>query len=282
MATNDFLPFATGGAANVLTQAQWAALGALLNGFQSGIADSKSINKAFRQSSIMSAVLAQFIVDKTGANATDDGTTATLLANLKNAVTGRTLTIITATGNFTVPAGVYWLKYRAWGGGGGSGGVGSTGNGGAGGGGSSGSVEGYLAVTPGQVIACTIGNGGTAGGNGGAGGSGGTTIVGSGGPQATGGGGGSPNAVSGGSGGAAGVGSGGTLNLGGGAGAAGSPGSGAGGYGGTPCGGGGAGSGGGTGAGGPGALPGGGAGGSGGTVIGPGAAGARGQINFEY
>lgn len=86
MATNDFLPFATGGSANVLTQAQWAALSALLNGFQSGVADSKSINKAFRQSSIMSSVLAQFIVAQTGQNAVDDGTTATLLANLLAAV----------------------------------------------------------------------------------------------------------------------------------------------------------------------------------------------------
>ncbi|RQZ27474.1 hypothetical protein DIE16_31370 [Burkholderia sp. Bp9090] len=37
----------------------------------------------WRQSSIMSAVLAQFISDRTGQNAVDDGTTATLLANLK-------------------------------------------------------------------------------------------------------------------------------------------------------------------------------------------------------
>lgn len=106
MATNDFLPFATGGSANVLTQAQWAALGALLNGFQSGIADSKSINKAFRQSSIMSAVLAQFIVDQTGANATDDGTTATLLTNLKKAMPGRLL----RTSVYTLVGGVQMVS----------------------------------------------------------------------------------------------------------------------------------------------------------------------------
>ncbi|WP_429555074.1 gp53-like domain-containing protein [Paraburkholderia sp. MM5477-R1] len=41
------------------------------------------MNKVWRQSSIISAVLAQFICDRTGQPAIDDGTTATLLANLK-------------------------------------------------------------------------------------------------------------------------------------------------------------------------------------------------------
>jgi hypothetical protein len=115
MATNDFLPFATGGSANVLTQAQWAALSALTNGFQSGVADSKSLNKAWRQSSIMSAVLAQFIVNQTGQNATDDGTTATLITNLlaavkasSNAVVGTSrnlaMTITTASASATLTA----------------------------------------------------------------------------------------------------------------------------------------------------------------------------------
>jgi hypothetical protein len=43
------------------------------------------MNKTWRQSSIMASVLAQFIVDRTGQTAIDDGTTATLLANLKAA-----------------------------------------------------------------------------------------------------------------------------------------------------------------------------------------------------
>lgn len=129
MATNDFLPFATGGAANVLTQAQWAALSALLNGFQSGIADSKSINKAFRQSSIMAAVLAQFIADQTGANSVDDGTTSTLLANLKKSMPGRILGVQTFTSSGTYAPGTYGgltatrAVVRAIGGGGGGGGA---------------------------------------------------------------------------------------------------------------------------------------------------------------
>lgn len=131
MATNDFLPFATGGAANVLTQAQWAALGALLNGFQSGIADSKSINKAFRQSSIMATVLAQFISDQTGANSVDDGTTATLLANLKNATAGRILNVqvFTSSGTYTPTPGTKSIIVEGVGGGGGGGGAGAAGSG---------------------------------------------------------------------------------------------------------------------------------------------------------
>jgi hypothetical protein len=82
--SNDFLPFAVGSSANVLSQSAYAALTSILqNGFQSGIAQSVQLNKVWRQSSIMSAVLAQFISDRTGQNAVDDGTTATLLANLK-------------------------------------------------------------------------------------------------------------------------------------------------------------------------------------------------------
>lgn len=86
MATNDFLPFATGVGANVLSQTDYAALPAVSSGYQAGIAKSQQLNKTWRQSSIMSAVVAQFIVNQTGQNATDDGTTATLIANLLAAV----------------------------------------------------------------------------------------------------------------------------------------------------------------------------------------------------
>jgi hypothetical protein len=85
--SNDFLPFAVGGSANVTPQATYAANTALTQGgFQSGIAKSPDMNKVCRQSSIMAAVVAQFIVNQTGANATDDGTTATLVSNLLAAV----------------------------------------------------------------------------------------------------------------------------------------------------------------------------------------------------
>jgi hypothetical protein len=83
----DFLPFANGGSANVLSQSAYAALTSLLqNGFSSGIAQSSQLNKVWRQSSIMAAVLAQFIVNQTGQPAIDDGATATLLTNLTTAI----------------------------------------------------------------------------------------------------------------------------------------------------------------------------------------------------
>ncbi|CAN0620567.1 conserved protein of unknown function [Burkholderia multivorans] len=83
---NDFLPFATGAGANVIDQPTYAASAALVGGFQAGTAQSAQLNKVWRQSSIMAAVLAQFIVAQTGHAAIDDGTTATLLANFTAAV----------------------------------------------------------------------------------------------------------------------------------------------------------------------------------------------------
>ncbi|MDW3684916.1 hypothetical protein RA280_24815, partial [Cupriavidus sp. CV2] len=82
MPANDFLVFGGGGSANVMSQADWVALAQRLTGFQAGVAQSAQLNKAWRQSSIMAAVLAQFIATNSGQDAIDDGTTATLLANL--------------------------------------------------------------------------------------------------------------------------------------------------------------------------------------------------------
>jgi len=70
----------------------------------------------------------------------------------------------TSSGSFTVPVNIGRVFVRVWGGGGGGGGVLSTGaysaSGGAAGGGYS---EGYVSVTAGQVIAITVGAGGTGG-----------------------------------------------------------------------------------------------------------------------
>lgn len=100
MASNDFLTFAGGSGANVLSQADYAALTAILNnGFSAGTALSVQINKVLRQASIMSAVLAQFAVDLTGSNAVDDGTTATLLAMLKAAVSAQSVGVVGTSRN---------------------------------------------------------------------------------------------------------------------------------------------------------------------------------------
>lgn len=90
--TNDFKSLATGVGANVLTQAEYEALASLLaNGFTSGVADSKTINKALRQSSFVAEAIAKIIADN-NVNALDDGDVATFKANLLAAIWGSATT----------------------------------------------------------------------------------------------------------------------------------------------------------------------------------------------
>lgn len=85
--TNDFQAFATGGGANVLTQAQYLALSSLIaNGFVSGTAVSKQLNKVWRQSSVISAAVAQMIADSLNINVNDNGDLPTIVGNLKRSV----------------------------------------------------------------------------------------------------------------------------------------------------------------------------------------------------
>lgn len=79
------------------------------------------------------------------------------------------------TTSYTVPCGVTSITVKVWGGGGGGGngacsGLGCLGAGRGGGGGGAGgfSTRTYAGLTPGQVIACTVGGGGAAGAAGGA------------------------------------------------------------------------------------------------------------------
>ncbi len=72
--TNQFLALATGGGANVLAPAAYAALTSLISsGFQSGVAPSAQVNTALRQATFVAAAVAQLIADATGLNANDDG-----------------------------------------------------------------------------------------------------------------------------------------------------------------------------------------------------------------
>lgn len=61
--TNDFLPFAGGGGANVLPQPDYAALPAIDDGYASGIAESDQLNKTWRQACAIAYVIAQFIIE---------------------------------------------------------------------------------------------------------------------------------------------------------------------------------------------------------------------------
>ena len=99
-ASTDFLPFATGAGANVVSQAVYAADSAVPNGFSSGIASSAKFNKVFRQSSFVAAAVATWMANTLGINVADDGDLNGFVANLAAAVKAAG-----ASGNFIADTG---------------------------------------------------------------------------------------------------------------------------------------------------------------------------------
>lgn len=83
---NQFLPFGTGGGANVMSQADYNALGARTAGFAAGIAQSAQLNKVWRQSAFAAAVLMEFSSVKSGVDALDDGNLSAAVANFESAL----------------------------------------------------------------------------------------------------------------------------------------------------------------------------------------------------
>ncbi|CAB4150065.1 hypothetical protein UFOVP558_70 [uncultured Caudovirales phage] len=103
---NNILPFApTDTGTNLLTQVEYAAAADRTIGNQPGVASSKLVNKAIRQSAFMASQLAQYIADKLAGSVLDDGDTAALLAQFNSAFAPNTssavenLTIATAVGS---------------------------------------------------------------------------------------------------------------------------------------------------------------------------------------
>lgn len=86
MATNNFKAFALDPNANVLSQADWEALPALLAGFSSGKASSAQVNKAIRQATTIAALIGQFIANA-GVDALDNGDVSGLVTKFTNAIT---------------------------------------------------------------------------------------------------------------------------------------------------------------------------------------------------
>ncbi|KFK92581.1 hypothetical protein JV45_20350, partial [Serratia sp. Ag2] len=87
MAKNEFLPFGLNSGANVLSPTDWLALSSRSAGFTTGVAKSKEMNTAWRQSSVIANAVAQFIADNSGQDVLDNGDTKTLQVNLVNALT---------------------------------------------------------------------------------------------------------------------------------------------------------------------------------------------------
>ncbi|WP_336938947.1 phage tail protein [Acinetobacter modestus] len=86
MPVNQFLSFATDENANVMSQADYAALSARQNGFQLGVASSQQLNKVWRQASIISTAIAQFICDNQVEDVLDNGEIPTLVTQLETAI----------------------------------------------------------------------------------------------------------------------------------------------------------------------------------------------------
>ncbi|HHK9790153.1 TPA: hypothetical protein ACQZI9_004750 [Klebsiella pneumoniae] len=168
MPTNDFKAFATGNSANVISQADYLALAALVSGFSSGKASSSQVNKALRQATVMANVLAQFIADSANVDVLDDGNTAAILSNLKNSMPGRLLgvQVVTSSALITKSAGAKRWRIRALGAGAGSSAAPATAAGQvsiSNGGGAGAYAEGIYDVSALSSATVTIGSGGVGG-----------------------------------------------------------------------------------------------------------------------
>jgi hypothetical protein len=86
MPTVDFLPFATGAGANVESQASYASDPSTAAGFSAGLAQSQKLNKCWRQSSFISAALANLVSQQLGVDVLDDGNLTGFTANLQAAL----------------------------------------------------------------------------------------------------------------------------------------------------------------------------------------------------
>ncbi|WP_445496696.1 phage tail protein [Photorhabdus sp. SF281] len=86
MAKNEFLTFGIAEGANVLSNEEYAALAARVNGFSAGVAKSRELNKAWRQSSIITHILADFIAKESGNDVLDDGNIDALKSNMALAI----------------------------------------------------------------------------------------------------------------------------------------------------------------------------------------------------
>ncbi|EOZ3692920.1 glycine-rich domain-containing protein [Klebsiella michiganensis] len=168
MPTNDFKAFATGNGANVISQADYLALAALVSGFSSGKASSAQVNKALRQATVMANVLAQFIADSANVDVLDNGNTAAILSNLKNSMPGRLLgvQVVTSSALITKSAGAKKWRIRALGAGAGSSAAPATAAGQvsiSNGGGAGAYAEGIYDVSALSSATVTIGSGGVGG-----------------------------------------------------------------------------------------------------------------------
>lgn len=109
MSNNNFLPFApTDTGTNLLSQADYSVATQRIDGNQPGVASSKLVNKALRQSSYIASQYAQFLSNQLTADVLDDATPAELLAQI-NAVFFKHVPVIN---RFTSSTGTWNKTYK--------------------------------------------------------------------------------------------------------------------------------------------------------------------------
>jgi len=82
----DYIPFATGGGANVYAPATYQALAVVGTGVEPGLADPQLANTTWRLASMITAALANFIANTLNINILDDGNLSNLITNLTSAI----------------------------------------------------------------------------------------------------------------------------------------------------------------------------------------------------
>jgi hypothetical protein len=106
MAQVDYVPFATGGGANVYSPATYQALAVVGTGVEPGLADPQLANTTWRLASMTSAALAKFISNVLGIDVLDDGNLAGLVTNLTGAISLGSSTsasrTVTSSTDFTI------------------------------------------------------------------------------------------------------------------------------------------------------------------------------------
>lgn len=106
MAVNEILQFCgTDTGTNLESQSDYAADSQRTDGNQPGIAKSKLVNKALRQSSFIATAFAQFLVNTTGSDILDNGDEAGLITLITNALAPTPTGLIQAFGGGTAPSG---------------------------------------------------------------------------------------------------------------------------------------------------------------------------------
>jgi hypothetical protein len=102
----DYVPFATGGGANVYSPATYQALAVVGTGVEPGLADPQLANTTWRLASMISAAVATFVSNVLGINVLDDGNLSSLVTNFTNAVQAGGATnpsrTVTSSSNFNI------------------------------------------------------------------------------------------------------------------------------------------------------------------------------------